>query len=341
MASAGFDAKYDYTDWKDGAYTPVALNGESITADGSGTQVDGNALTITAAGTYVLSGSLTDGVILVDASDNAEVRIVLNGANIACSNGAPLFIENADTVTLSLAPGTQNTLTDAADYTYRYYDKDEEEPSAALFSKADLVINGAGTLTVTALFNDGIATNDSLRIVEGDISVTAKDDGIVGKEMVAILTAQLTITSGGDGVKSTNGEETGKGFIAIADGAYEVKAGADGLQAATELYIEGGDFNVTTGGRQRERRTSGATRRFWRHAGRYAPRWRHRGRYASRGRHAARPRAGGRRKLRRRNGQCRDHHRDFFRNYGYADGRRAGCAGDDGANRIRYGHGQL
>ena len=248
MASAGFDAKYDYTDWTDGAYTSVALSGASITVDGAGANVDGNALTITAAGTYALSGSLTDGVILVDAPDDAEVRIVLNGANIACSNGAPLFIKNADTVTLSLAPGTENTLTDAADYTYRYYDKDEEEPSAALFSKADLVINGTGTLTVTALHNDGVASNDSLRIVEGDINITAKDDGIVGKDMVAVLTARLTITSGGDSVKSTNDKDEGMGFIAIADGAYVIKAGADGLQAATELCIEGGDFTITTGG---------------------------------------------------------------------------------------------
>lgn len=248
VASAGFDPKYDYTDWTDGAYTSVALSGASITADGAGAKVDGNALTITAAGTYVLSGSLTDGVILVDAPDDAEVRIVLNGANIACSNGAPLFIKNADTVTLSLAPGTENTLADAANYTYGYYDKDEKEPSAALFSKDDLVINGTGTLTVTALYNDGVASNDSLRIVEGDINITAKDDSIVGKDMVAVLTARLTVTSGGDGVKSTNDKDEGMGFIAIANGTYVIKAGADGLQAATELCIEGGDFNVTTGG---------------------------------------------------------------------------------------------
>lgn len=248
MASAGFDTTYDYTDWTDGAYTSVTLSGTSITADGAGAEADGSALTITAAGTYVLTGSLTNGVILVDAPDAADIRIVLNGATIACSNGAPLFVKNADTVTLSLAPGTANSLSDAAEYTYSYYDKDGDEPSAALFSADDLVINGTGALTVTAQYNDGIAANDSLRIVEGTIDITAKDDGIVGKDMVAILTAQLTVTAGGDGVKSTNEEETDKGFIAIADGTYNIKAGADGLQAATELYIQDGDFNITTGG---------------------------------------------------------------------------------------------
>lgn len=247
MANVEFDTKYDYTDWKDGAYTSVTLSGTSITADGAGAQIDGNVLTITAAGTYVLSGSLTDGVILVDASDDAQVRIVLNGANIACSNGAPLFVKNADLVILSLAPDTENSLADAAEYNYAYYDKDDEEPSAALFCKTDLVINGTGALTVTAQNNDGIATNDSLRIVEGTINVTAKDDGIVGKDMVGILSAQLTITSGGDGVKSTNDKDEGMGFIAIANGNFVIKAGADGLQAETELYIQDGSFDITTG----------------------------------------------------------------------------------------------
>ncbi len=248
MADAGFEEKYNYTDWKNGAYTSVALSGTFITVEGAGAAADGSTLTITDAGTYVLSGSLTDGVILVDAPDDAQVLIVLNNATIACSNGAPMFVKNADTVILSLAPGTQNTLSDAAEYTYEYYDQDEEYPSAALFSKDNLVINGAGTLTVTARYNDGIVSNDTLHIVEGTINVTAKDDGIVGKDMVAILTAQINIASGGDGMKSTNDKDEGKGFIAIADGTYVIQAEADGIQAATELYIQDGDFNVTTGG---------------------------------------------------------------------------------------------
>ena len=157
-------------------------------------------------------------------------------------------MKNADKVTISLAPNTQNTLLDAAAYTYDAYDKDEDEPSAALFSKADLVFNGTGALTVTAQYNDGIETNDSLKIVEGTLGITAKDDGIIGKDLVAVQTAQVTINAGGDGIKSTNDKEEDLGFIAIANGKFTIKAGSDGMQAETELYIEDGDFNVTTGG---------------------------------------------------------------------------------------------
>ena len=248
MANAGFDEKDAYTDWQSGTYTAITLSGTNIAVNGTGAQADGSKLTITAAGTYALSGSLSDGYILVDAPDDADVRIVLNGASITCSTGAPLFVKNADKVTISLAPDTQNTLTDAAEYTYDAYDKDEDEPSAALFSKADLVFNGTGELTVTAQHNDGITSKDSLKIVEGTFNITAKDDGIVGKDFVAVQTAQITVDAGGDGVKSTNEDDKDLGFIAIANGKYTIKAGSDGIQAETELYIEDGDFDVTTGG---------------------------------------------------------------------------------------------
>ena len=251
MDSTNIDEADAYTDWTSGAYTEIALSATGYTNSGQGAVADGAVLTISAAGTYVLTGKQPNGAIVVDAGDSDEVRIVLNGAAIACNDGAPLYIKNANQVTLSLAPGTENSLTDGAAYTYALYDTAEGEPSAALFAKDDLVINGTGTLNITAASNDGISVNDDIKIIEGTLNITAADDGIVGKDMVAVKTGNLTIDAGGDGIKSTNDTNAEKGFVAIADGTFAITSGADGIQAQTELYIAGGDFTIVSGGGRR------------------------------------------------------------------------------------------
>lgn len=248
MESANIGEADSYTDWAAGTYTEITLEDTGYTVSGQGAEASGNVLNIKNAGTYVLSGALENGVILVDAGDNDEVRLVLNGVSLTCADGAPLFIKNADKTTLSLAPGTVNTLADGASYTYEYYDTKDEEPTAAIFSKDDLVINGTGTLNVTANYKDAITGNDDIKIIEGTLNLTAADDGIVGKDMVAVVTADVTIDAGGDGIKSSNDTDAGKGFIAIANGSFDIAACADGLQAETELYIEDGRFDITAGG---------------------------------------------------------------------------------------------
>ena len=248
MESAGIDEADSYTDWAGGAYTEISLSPTGYTVSGQGAAADENVLTISDAGTYVLTGDMPNGTVVLDAADTDEVRIVFNNASITCADGAALFVKNADKVMLSLAPGTQNTLEDGTSYTYALYDATEDEPSAALFAKDDLIINGTGTLTVNGNHNDGIAGNDDIKIIEGTFFINAVDDGIVGKDMVAISTADMTIAADGDGIKSTNESEAGKGFVAIGNGTFTITAGADGIQAATELFIADGSFTITSGG---------------------------------------------------------------------------------------------
>lgn len=246
MESANIDEADEYTDWQSGAYTEVSLSPTGYTINGPGATADESVLTISSAGTYVLTGDMPNGTVVIDASDSDEVRIVLNGASITCADGAALFVKNADKVMLSLAPDTQNAFADGASYTL--YDAAEDEPNAAIFAKDDLIINGTGTLTITGNHNDGIVGNDDIKIIEGTFLINAVDDGIVGKDMVAIRTADMTIAAGGDGIKSTNETKAEKGFVAIEHGTFHITAGADGIQAATELYVAGGDFTITTGG---------------------------------------------------------------------------------------------
>ena len=142
--------------------TAIVFSGSTMSIQGSGASAKGSVLTISAAGTYILSGTLTAGQVVVDAGKEDTVRLILNGVSITCANSAPLYAKKAAKTILTLADGTQNALTDGASYTFP--DAETDEPSAAVFSKNDLTINGGGTLTVTGQYNNGIASKDVLTI---------------------------------------------------------------------------------------------------------------------------------------------------------------------------------
>jgi hypothetical protein len=157
---------------------PIGLQGDAISVDNAGVVVQGSQATITAPGTYLISGSLSDGQIVVNTKAKEVVRLVLNGVDIASATSAPVYFAAAEKVVIVLADGSQNTLSDAKTYTFAVVA--DEEPAAAVFSKADLSIGGSGSLSVTANFQDGISSKDGLTIAGGKLTVTAVDDGLRG-----------------------------------------------------------------------------------------------------------------------------------------------------------------
>lgn len=243
--SALHEDEADYS-WDSASAIQIELNGDAIGADATGVKVDGSTVTLAVAGTYELSGTLKDGQIIVDTQGEGTVQLVLNGVTINSSTSAPIYVKDAKKVVVILADGTDNTLNDGL--TYGNANADEDEPNAALFSKADLSIGGSGSLTVNGNSNDGIASKDGLIIAGGTITVTAVDDGIRGKDYVAIEDGNITVKAGGDGIKSDNAEDATKGYISIAGGALDISAGGDGLTAQTDLMIAGGDFTIVTAG---------------------------------------------------------------------------------------------
>ncbi|MEA4906477.1 MAG: carbohydrate-binding domain-containing protein [Anaerolineaceae bacterium] len=224
----------------------LTLDGDAIQVTGSGVSVEGAQATITAAGTYVLSGALADGQIMVDTPDEDPVRLVLDGVELSSSTGAPLYVAAAEKVILILPEGSHNTVSDAASYVYA--SAEEDEPNAAIFSKADLSIAGSGALTVNGNYLDGITSKDGLVIAGGVIAVTAADDGVRGKDYLVIEGGSLTVTSGGDGLKADNAEDAGRGYVAVTGGALQVNAGGDAIDAQTDVIVSGGDFKLVSGG---------------------------------------------------------------------------------------------
>ncbi|MEV5027927.1 carbohydrate-binding domain-containing protein [Paenibacillus sp. LPE1-1-1.1] len=243
---AEFDDEDYNTDWSEDSSTKIVFNGTSASVTGAGAAAgEGGSVSITEAGTYVLSGTLNDGQLTVNVPDGT-VHLVLNGVELHDNDSAPLYIVEAGKVVMTLQEGTENKLSDGTNYVYA--DATAEEPNAALYSKADLTINGTGKLTVEGNFNNGINSRDDLKLVSGTISVKAVDDGVLGKDRVAALEgATLTVEAGGDGVKATNAEEEGKGIIAIGGGTFDITSGNDALQAETSMLVNGGTFSLITG----------------------------------------------------------------------------------------------
>lgn len=235
----------DYV-WDSSSVIPIVLNGTSIAESTDGATADGGKLTITAAGNYSFSGSLSDGQIIVNTTDEATVRLILNGVSVKCLNSAPIYIKKAAKVIIVLADNTSNTVTDGTSYTYDVVA--DEEPSSTIFSKSDLTIFGNGSLTVNANFGDGIVSKDGLIIKGATISVISADDGIRGKDYLIVRSGTITVNSTGDGLKSNNDTDAGRGYILIDSGTFSITSKGDGISAATDVLIKDGDFNITSGG---------------------------------------------------------------------------------------------
>lgn len=233
----------DYT-WDAGSVVPIILDGTTATG-GEGVSVSGSTVTISSAGTYHLSGQLTNGRVVVSADDDDLVRLVLDGVDITTADQAPIAITDAGRAMVYLAPGSVNRLTDGSSYAF---EGDDDEPNAALFSKTDLTIAGSGSLDVRANYNDGISSKDGLVIASGVISVNAADDAVRGKDYVIVKGGTLTLTAGGDGIKADNEKDATAGYFYMQGGRVDIVSADDGVDAATDLLIAGGTLNVTAGG---------------------------------------------------------------------------------------------
>lgn len=225
--------------------TYIELHGQAITLDGSGATVDGTVVTIAAAGTYNIRGTLDDGQVVVDTQDQETVRLILNGADLTCSTGAPIYVAQAEKVVITLAADTANHVTDGAAYSTG--DAESDGPNAAIYSHDDLTINGDGALTVDANYN-GIASKDDCKITAGRITVNAAHDGIKGKDSLAIKDGTIIVHAGADGLQADNDVDVGQGYIVIEGGILQITAGLDGIQAESTVTLSGGDITVVAGG---------------------------------------------------------------------------------------------
>ena len=223
------------------AVTVTLADGASKASSSTGVSVDGDTVAISSPGTYVLSGTLSDGQVVVDSDAEGTVRIVLDNASISSSSASPFVIKAADEAVVVLADGTTNSLTDGASYGD---DSSTDDPNATLYSMADLTITGTGSLAVKGNSNDGIASKDGLVIQSGTIAVVAADDGIRGKDYAIVEGGTIAVQAGGDAIKSDNETDDTVGYVSISGGSVTLAAGDDGIHAEGDLAVSGGTLTV-------------------------------------------------------------------------------------------------
>ena len=188
---------------------------------------------ITQPGVYRLSGQVADGSIRVSPATEGDVWLLLDGVSVHNEDGAALTSDRCDKLILTLAEGSVNTLTQGP------ATPTEEDNDAAIYVRDDLTINGTGALTIESAYLDGINCRDSLRIVSGELTVSAVDDGLVGKDEVTIGGGTIAIDAQtGDGIKATNAEDADRGFVTIAGGTLSITTG-EGSASVSQTASDG------------------------------------------------------------------------------------------------------
>lgn len=239
-----FTERDSKTNYDESQAVTIQLKGTTATASSNSVKISGSKITITEEATYVVSGELTDGMLIVDAPDTAKLQIVLSGANITSKNSAALYILEADKVFLTLADGTTNTLVNGGTFTAI----DDNNIDAALFSKQDLTMNGKGSLTVTSPAGHGVVCKDDLVITGGIYTVNSSSHGLDANDSVRIANATLNIDAGKDAIHAENTDDTSLGFIYISSGTIKAEAEGDGIAAGAYMQVADGTIELLVGG---------------------------------------------------------------------------------------------
>jgi hypothetical protein len=219
----------------------ITLKDYASSCTSSAVSISENVITISSEGTYILSGSLSDGQIVVDAKDE-KVQLVLNGADITCDTSAAIYVKKADKVFVTLADGTSNSLSSTGEYE----NIDDNNIDAAVFAKSDLTFNGSGMLVISSETGHGVVSKNDLRVTGGTYNVTSSGSGLSGKDSVRIADGTFVINASKDGVHSENSDDEDKGFIYIAGGSFNITAASDGFDASATMQIDGGSFTMST-----------------------------------------------------------------------------------------------
>lgn len=212
----------------------ISLKGTSGSCDSDTVNIADGTITITEEGTYILSGTMTEGMIIVDAEDSDKVQLVLDNANITCATSAAIYVKNADKVFITTAADSESTLTNGG----KYEAIDDNNIDGVIFSKADLTLNGQGTLNIKANAGHGIVSKDDLVLTSGTYQINAEKHGLQGKDCLSIADGTYTIECGEDGL------HTG-GNLDIVNGTFQIKSGDDGMHADAALTIYNGKIDIT------------------------------------------------------------------------------------------------
>ena len=244
LGADAFSERDYLAEYDESACARILLNGDAASCDSDAVEISGGIITILDEGVYALSGTLTNGMIIVDAGKTDKLQLVLDGADITCADSAAIYVRQADKVFITLADGTANHLANGGAFTAI----DDNSIDGAIFSKDDLTLNGSGALTIESPAGHGVVSKDSLKLTGGEYAITASGHALSGKDEVCIDGPTLNLVSEKDGVHAENADDASLGNLYIASGDLTVRADGDGLSASGALQIDGGRFVIECGG---------------------------------------------------------------------------------------------
>lgn len=247
LTDSDVDVKFTDRDtsgeYDESAACRITFNGTTATVSGSGATAKDGVVTISGAGTYVISGTASEGQLVVDATKDDKIQLVLDNASIACDKSAAIYVKKADKVFVTLKAGTSNTLSGGSEY----QQTDDNTVDGVIFSKSDLTINGSGALAINANYKHGVVSKDTLCVTGGTINVKSVGTCLTGKDGIKIAGGTFTLDSQNKGMKAENEDDSRLGNLYIAGGTFTIKSEDDALHAVGSLVIDGGTFTIDAG----------------------------------------------------------------------------------------------
>ncbi len=222
----------------------ILLSGDTASSTAASVKITGSTVTVTEEGVYILTGTLEDGMVIVEADKTEKVQLVLAGVSIHSETSAAVYVRQADKVFVTLAPGTENTLSNGGSFVAI----DENNIDSVIFTKDDLTLNGSGSLTVESPAGHGVVSKDDLTVAGGSYSLTCASHGFTANDLLAVTEASVTVVSGKDGLHAENNEDTDLGNLVVESGSFHITAQGDGISAGGTLQIIDGSFTVVSGG---------------------------------------------------------------------------------------------
>ncbi len=219
----------------------ITLSESGVSFTGEGIRLSGNTVTITAEGSYILTGALAGGQIVIDAPEDAKVKLLLNGIHLSNIGDAAIYALSADKVVLSTVSGSVNLVASSGEFST------DSNVDAAIFSRCDLTLSGEGVLNVSSAANHGVVSKDDLKIKSGTVYVEAGGKALCGKDSVTVEGGSISVDCKGDAVSTTNSEDADKGGITILGGSLNLLTRKDGFDATGNILIEDGSIVINAG----------------------------------------------------------------------------------------------
>ncbi len=237
FSNKDYDITYDAA-----SIIKITLNGDLISCDSNKVRINGTAVTILDEGTFIISGTLENGMIVVDAQETDKPHLIFDGVSITNENFAPVYILEADKVFITLTDGSINDLSNTLGFTQI----DDNNVDGTIYSKQDLTFNGNGELNVNSSVGHGIVCKDDLVFTSGTYNINSKKNGLDANDSVRICNSTILIESENDGIHCENKDNAELGYIYIASGKIEIKASGDAISSNLTIQIEKGNFNLKT-----------------------------------------------------------------------------------------------